>query len=109
MRRQYTLFLAALLAACATTERAERPRPELFAARAADDATRVSQSNALFETLMQRARAKAEASAKGAPATIDFLVISGGGDWGAFGAGVLKGWGKVKGDLARPQFDVVTG
>jgi len=37
------------------------------------------------------------------------LVISGGGDWGAFGAGVLKGWGRVKGELARPQFDVVTG
>ena len=37
------------------------------------------------------------------------LLISGGGDWGAFGAGVLKGWGRVKGELARPQFDVVTG
>ncbi|MFO0859557.1 MAG: patatin-like phospholipase family protein [Phycisphaerales bacterium] len=37
------------------------------------------------------------------------LVISGGGDWGAFGAGVLKGWGHVTGDRARPQFDVVTG
>ena len=36
-------------------------------------------------------------------------MISGGGDWGAFGAGVLKGWGNVTGDLARPQFDVVTG
>ncbi|MGH8621568.1 MAG: patatin-like phospholipase family protein, partial [Burkholderiales bacterium] len=40
---------------------------------------------------------------------IDVLVISGGGDWGAFGAGVLKGWGRVTGELARPQFDVVTG
>jgi len=37
------------------------------------------------------------------------LVISGGGDWGAFGAGVLKGWGSVTGDRARPQFDIVTG
>lgn len=37
------------------------------------------------------------------------LVISGGGDWGAFGAGLLKGWGSVTGDRARPQFDVVTG
>jgi hypothetical protein len=37
------------------------------------------------------------------------LIISGGGDWGAFGAGVLKGWGKVQGDSARPQFDIVTG
>ncbi|MGH6998917.1 MAG: patatin-like phospholipase family protein, partial [Phenylobacterium sp.] len=34
---------------------------------------------------------------------------SGGGDLGAFGAGVLKGWGRVSGDMARPKFDVVTG
>jgi hypothetical protein len=41
---------------------------------------------------------------------VDLLVISGGGDWGAFGAGVLKGWGTVRGDLARPrEFDAVTG
>ncbi|HYX63499.1 MAG TPA: patatin-like phospholipase family protein, partial [Burkholderiales bacterium] len=33
----------------------------------------------------------------------------GGGDWGAFGAGVLKGWGRVSGDMARPTFDAVTG
>jgi len=37
------------------------------------------------------------------------LVISGGGDWGSFGSGLLKGWGSVTGDRARPQFDVVTG
>jgi hypothetical protein len=38
------------------------------------------------------------------------LIISGGGDWGAFGAGFLKGWGKVPpGPMARPQFDGVTG
>src|SRR4051794_12399874 len=38
------------------------------------------------------------------PPVIDYLVISGGGDIGAFGAGFLKGWSKVpKSDpLARP-------
>jgi predicted acylesterase/phospholipase RssA len=36
-------------------------------------------------------------------------VISGGGDWGAFGAGFLKGWSHVQGALALPQFDAVTG
>lgn len=35
-----------------------------------------------------------------------FLAISGGGDDGAFGAGLLAGWSK-RGD--RPQFDLVTG
>ncbi len=47
--------------------------------------------------------------AKAKPSTIDILIVSGGGDWGAFGAGFLKGWGDIKGDLARPQFDTVTG
>jgi hypothetical protein len=42
---------------------------------------------------------------------IDILVISGGGDWGAFGAGFLKGWQKVPAQhpLAMPEFDAVTG
>jgi hypothetical protein len=45
-----------------------------------------------------------------APPVIDILIVSGGGDWGAFGAGFLKGWGRVPpGPMARPQFDVVTG
>ena len=41
--------------------------------------------------------------------TADLLVISGGGDWGAFGAGFLKGWSSVQGPLAKPKFDAVTG
>ena len=41
---------------------------------------------------------------------VDVLVISGGGDWGAFGTGFLLGWGDVKAPgIARPQFDVVSG
>ena len=42
---------------------------------------------------------------------IDILIISGGGDWGAFGAGFLKGWLKVPAQhpLAKPEFDAVTG
>jgi hypothetical protein len=45
------------------------------------------------------------------PPTIDVLIISGGGDWGAFGAGYLKGWGKIprSDPMARPNFDMVTG
>ena len=38
--------------------------------------------------------------------TVNFLAISGGGDDGAFGAGLLVGWSE-RGD--RPPFDVVTG
>ena len=45
----------------------------------------------------------------GEVAVENILVISGGGDWGAFGAGFLKGWSRVQGPLAKPEFDVVTG
>ena len=43
---------------------------------------------------------------RGVSATRYFLAISGGGDDGAFGAGLLVGWSD-RGD--RPEFDVVTG
>lgn len=40
----------------------------------------------------------------------DVLILSGGGDYGAFGAGVLKGWGTLADPPhRRPEFDVVTG
>lgn len=41
---------------------------------------------------------------------LDFLAMSGGGDFGAFGAGFLVGWGSLQSPgLTRPDFDVVTG
>lgn len=45
------------------------------------------------------------------PLYLDILILSGGGDYGAFGAGFLEGWGRVPKDhpLKRPRFDVVTG
>jgi predicted acylesterase/phospholipase RssA len=51
------------------------------------------------------------ASGRKEPPAVDILVISGGGDWGAFGAGFLKGWQKVPPyhPLAKPEFDAVTG
>jgi hypothetical protein len=104
---------AALSAGCAgPPPRPGRPLPELMAARQAVDAAREKATDELMTMLVDRARAEAAAAARDpskAPATLDLLIISGGGDWGAFGAGVLKGWGRVNGELARPQFDVVTG
>jgi len=99
------------LAGCASEpERAPRTLEDLFAARKSDDLSRANAARQLTEQLVLRAERKVKAAKPGGPRpTIDFLVISGGGDWGAFGAGVLKGWGRVKGDLARPQFDGVTG
>ena len=108
------MAIAAMLAAgCASVTRPDRTLEDLVAARRADDAARAAELARLREKFMARIEAKAAAAAKGAagttPPTIDVLVISGGGDWGAFGAGVLKGWGRVRGEMARPQFDIVTG
>ena len=41
--------------------------------------------------------------------TVDVLVLSGGGDYGAFGAAVLRSWKAIEGPDAMPEFDVVTG
>ena len=42
--------------------------------------------------------------------TADFLILSGGGDCGAFGTGFLRGWSSVPpGPLARPVFEGVSG
>ena len=56
---------------------------------------------------MRRERAWLESRGQsGALPVIHFLAISGGGDNGAFGAGLLNGWTKA-GD--RPEFKLVTG
>ena len=64
--------------------------------------------------LVKRIKAKYDhyaADGRKEPPAVDILVISGGGDWGAFGAGFLKGWQKVpvSHPLAKPEFDAVTG
>jgi hypothetical protein len=44
------------------------------------------------------------------PQSHDVLLLSGGGAFGAFGAGFLEGWGAVTDpEFRRPQFDVVSG
>ena len=61
------------------------------------------------EKMVDRAKTR-ELAASDEPPVLNVLAMSGGGDWGAFGAGVLVGWGQVP-DPAwrRPDFDVVTG
>jgi hypothetical protein len=92
------VWLLLLGAGCAGV-RPARPPAELLAQREAHDAQ-----------MAATARLKARYDAQpGVPVVYDLLVLSGGGDWGAFGAGVLKGWSRVQGPLAMPAFDVVTG
>jgi hypothetical protein len=43
-------------------------------------------------------------------ARLELLLLSGGGQYGAFGAGVLEGWREVEDPtFRRPEFDLVTG
>ncbi|WP_084419603.1 patatin-like phospholipase family protein [Henriciella litoralis] len=42
----------------------------------------------------------------GSPVELSFLVVSGGGEYGAYGAGLLNGWSASG---TRPEFQVVTG
>jgi hypothetical protein len=98
--RNLAIAVALLCAACSSPPRQERPPAELFAARESENDVREADFNVLMNGFLARARQKP---------TLDLLIVSGGGDWGAFGAGVLKGWGRVRGALARPKFDVVTG
>lgn len=64
-------------------------------------------------SVIRRLKAELDAFDQGhtrEPPVLDVLVLSGGGELGAFGAGLLQGWGTVT-DPAwkRPQFDIVSG
>jgi predicted acylesterase/phospholipase RssA len=64
-------------------------------------------SRALLAPELPKLKASYDAMAKaGRPVSADLLALSGGADDGAFGAGLLVGWGK-RGD--RPEFGLVTG
>jgi len=114
---QSALVLGASLGLClgplgCAGHRPARTPAELLTLRRAHDADYVDQTRTLIPHLVEHTKARYDADAAGrraAPPTVELLVISGGGDWGAFGAGVLKGWSRVQGALALPQFDAVTG
>src|SRR4030095_11181578 len=86
---------------------------ELLKLRATADEESVAAGRKLLGRLIERTKAEYDrsvAEGKQRP-VIDILIISGGGDWGAFGAGFLKGWLKVpaQNPLAKPAFDAGTG
>ena len=102
-----TVWLLLLYAGCAGV-RPARPPAELLAQRQTHDAQMAATVRAFGQRMLERLKARYDAR-PGEPLMYDILVLSGGGDWGAFGADVLKGWSRVHGPLARPEFDVVTG
>lgn len=119
-RRGAGVTLAVLLAmvcsaaGCGGVERKTRERAALLEVRQTADERVKEESQQIIEQVVVRAKREYDEHAAGKRATppvIDVLIISGGGDWGAFGAGFLKTWKKVPAsdELAMPEFDIVTG
>jgi predicted acylesterase/phospholipase RssA len=106
--------VAVILCGCSSAKRPAKTPEELAAMH--EKAAELSRASgrAVLEGLVDHVKAEYDeylAHKRPNPPVIDILIISGGGDWGAFGAGFLKGWGTVnKSDaLARPEFTAVTG
>lgn len=77
------------------------------------DAMTEESARQMMHRLLRRIRQELEDYQEGRvtePPVVDVLVLSGGGDFGAFGVGFLRGWGSVS-DPAwkRPTFDAVSG
>lgn len=102
---------AALLAfGCAGPARPTLTDAEFQERAAADAEASRTTFRAAIGRIIARSEREVAAASDEAPAVIDLLALSGGGDFGAFGAGFLVGWGSVA-DPAwrRPDFDAVTG
>lgn len=110
------LVLAGALISSGCGSAVTRPpmtQEELLKLRTAGDEQGAATGHRILGRLLERTKADYDRNAKAgkAPPVIDILIVSGGGDWGAFGAGFLKGWKKIPAQqpLAMPEFDAVTG
>lgn len=66
------------------------------------------------ETLLDKTIAAKRAASNGGPIVINILTLSGGGKYGAFGAGFLGGWSEAEANggivpLSREEIDIITG
>ena len=118
MIRQLALLLTLLgLAACATDQpmnfactRMDEFRAPLPVTPGGPAMLRVS-DDPLTASIRSALAARGRTASTGEPTTEpSVLILSGGGAWGAYGAGLLQGWSQQT-DLnnTRPTFDVVTG
>ena len=108
------IALGVMVAACAGVPRNAVPEhlattatvPNLTGIRYWGDEPPSNMADGVREIIRQRRAAGSRRYKRGGKPRINILVLSGGGDNGAYGAGLLNGW-SVKG--TRPQFDIVTG
>src|SRR5262249_11647430 len=89
------LCLSTVLTGCSSLERPARPMPELLQLRQTTERQFAEDTRVILDRMIIRIKTQYDEYKAGslpAPPVIDILVVSGGGDWGAFGAGFLKGW-----------------
>jgi hypothetical protein len=102
------LLLAAVLLSGCGADRAVSSSPDLERRAAAVSQQQLALTDSVLATVVE---ALAADQAAGRPPCLDVLMLSGGGSWGAFGAGFLHGWCDLPSDhpLAMPRFDLVSG
>ena len=95
------IFLIALTTGCAAIHRPPTTVGALEAGAVAVSRSGGRADDSLVDALGQRVQARGDR-------TVDLLLLSGGGQNGAYGAGFLRGW-KSRTDEPMPRFDLVTG
>lgn len=95
------LALIVLFSACAAINRP----PASIASLTAESNTLAARDRTLRDSVI--ARLVRRAGRRG-DRTLDLLLLSGGGQNGAYGAGFLRGWQR-RSDAAMPRFDLVSG
>lgn len=110
------IWLAAITAIgmCGCSAPRRSTSPESLAARVeAHEQTVLAQRDAFGNRFLRRMQLlHDEAGARGerGPIDVNVLLLSSGGQYGAFGVGVLNGWqAQGTGEFALPVFDIVTG
>lgn len=99
------LLLAIAIPGCATMTRPPETAAELAERKRREDQACVDLMIESHQRMLQRMVVDADTKR-----TFDVLVLSGGGDFGAFGAGFLLGWAQCTDPaLRRPEFDFVAG
>ncbi|HYW32121.1 MAG TPA: patatin-like phospholipase family protein [Gemmatimonas sp.] len=96
-----TLSGLPVLGACAVNR---RPTTTIAALQSDADGLRVidrALRDSVIERLVRRAKARGDGK-------LDMLLLSGGGQNGAFGVGFLRGW-SARTDMPLPRFDLVSG
>src|SRR5690348_953488 len=89
---------AMILVGCSSEKRPPRTSEQLLRMRRDSDDQAAADAGKLVGQLLKRTKSQYDdytAHKRANAPVVDILIISGGGDWGAFGAGFLKGWSKI--------------